>query len=301
MTHLNDALRLADLGWAVFALGPTGKPYPNCKPCRENCQVAAQMIACPCLLCHGCYAGTTNHAALKAMWEALPHSLIGIATGAVSGIVVLDFDQHAVDKDGRRAFYSLRRDGVIVRTVGAATGGGGGHLYYAHPGQPTPNNNTGKLGLGVDVKGDGGFVIAPPSAKRGKMPYSWVRGLSPWDVELAALRPQVLASLTKPDISTMQRPSQTRSDYDPTKLSENFSEALDLLRQTGEGGRNENLYRAACRGGELVAAGKLKPGEAQSALEDAAREAGMTARDGIRATIRSGMNRGMSDFLEDQS
>lgn len=300
MTHLNEALRLADLGWAVFALGPTGKPYPNCKPCRETCHVAAQMIDCKCVLCHGCYAGTTDQSALTAMWEALPHSLIGIATGAASGVVVLDFDLHNEEKDGRKGFQQLKADGILTRTVSANTGGGGGHLYYAHPGQPTPNDNRGKLAAGVDVKGDGGFVIAPPSAKRGKMPYSWIPGLSPWDVPLATLPAVALAALTK-DISTLQRPSQTRSDYDPTKLTENFSEALDLLRLTGVGGRNENLYRAACRGGELIAAGTLKLGEVQAALEAAATDAGMTRNDGIRATIRSGLNRGMADFLEDAS
>jgi hypothetical protein len=299
-THLNEALRLAELGWAVFALGPTGRPYPNCKPCRETCPTAREMAACPCLLCHGCYAGTTAPEAVTAMWEALPHSLIGIATGAVSGLVVLDFDTHTANRNGLASIPTLRDRGLITRTVTAKTGGGGLHMYFTHPGEPTPNDNRGKLAPGVDVKGDGGFVIAPPSAKRNGLAYSWFPDLSPWEMKPDDLAPEVLSIISK-EQRQPQRPGVgvSHNNYDPETVIEKFSEALDILRLTGVGSRNENLYRAACRGGEAIASGTLKFGDVQVSLEEAAREAGMTGRDGIRATIRSGLNRGMADFLRE--
>lgn len=295
MTHLEEALRLAGLGWAVFALGPTGKPYPNCKPCAETCHVQAHYEACDHLLCHATYAGTSDPARLTAMWEALPHSLIGITTGAPSGLVVIDFDLHNPNKNGSSSFKRLVGANILKRTVSAKTGGGGRHLYYKHAGIPTPNNNTGKLAPGADVKGDGGFVVAPPSAKRGKLPYSWVPGLSPWDVPLEELPPHVMAVLEKDttDISTVQRPGV---DADPAEMINNFEEAMDLLRVTGVGGRNENLYRAACRGGEVVAAGLRSFDDVNGLLREAAAEAGMGSRDGISNTIRSGMHRGTNDY-----
>lgn len=298
MTHLDEALRLAGLGWHVFALGPTGKPYPNCKDCKETCQVQAHYEKCDHLVCHATYAGTTDPARLAAMWDALPHSLIGLRTGAPSGLVVIDFDLHDPKKDGRASANRLRSTGKLERTVTAKTGGGGLHLYYRHPGVPVPNDNTGKLGPGADMKGDGGFVLVPPSAKRGKLAYSWVPGLSPHEIETAALHPDLLASLIKP------APEPQRSgvdiDVNPERLTNSFEEALDLLRVTGVGGRNENLYRAACRGGEVVAAGLRSFGNVNGLLREAAAEAGMGNGDGISNTIRSGLNRGMSDFQESE-
>lgn len=293
MTHLNEALRLAGLGWKIFALGPTGKPFPNCKTCAQTCVVAEDYEKCDHLLCHATYAGTTDEARLKAMWEQLPHSLIGLRTGAVSSLIVLDFDRHDPSKDGLATLREYTDKGYLPGTVTARSGGGGFHFFYQHPGKPTPNDNRGKLGAGLDVKADGGFVILPPSAKRGKAEYRWLNG--PFDTEIGELDSNILAPLWKEtDISTMQRPGV---DVGVTSTND-FEEALDLLRVTGQGSRNENLYRAACRGGEVMAAGLMSHGKVNALLLEAAAEAGMSAKDGIRNTIRSGINRGSIEFRE---
>ena len=83
---------------------------------------------------------------------------IGIVTGAVSGLVVLDIDpRHGGDGSLGRLEQHYER---LPATVECRSGGGGRHLYFAHPGGLVRN----KVGLapGVDLRGDGGYVVAPP-------------------------------------------------------------------------------------------------------------------------------------------
>lgn len=298
MSHLPEALKLASLGWCVFALGPTGHPYPNCKLCRETCTVASDYDSCDHLICHATYAGTTDPARLEAMWGHFPQSLIGVRTGAPSGIIVLDFDLHSTEKDGEAGFNRLEELGVLQRTVAAETGGGGLHMYFEYPDRQVFNDNRAKIAWGVDVKGDGGFVVAPPSAKRGKLPYLWVPGMEPWNRKLARLRDEVLFEITKSDHkkTTFLPGAVTQSD---DRVMTKWEDALDQLASAGEGGRNEKLYRAACRGGEVIASGQLTNQQVIDLLETTGQQAGLTPSE-IRQTIRSGLSRGHQDFSEEQ-
>lgn len=301
MIHLPEALRLAALGWQVFALGPTGFPFPNCRGCAETCSTPSDYDACDHLVCHGCYAGTTDVDRLTAMWEHLPHALVGIRTGRPSGIFVLDFDMHTTDKDGNNALQRLMRDGSLFKSVAAKTGGGGMHLYYRHPGElSVPNDNRGKLAPGVDVKGEGGYVIAPPSAKRGKPSYSWIPGLDPWSQKIASLSMEALLTITKSDDRPISLNPHKVTVCDDAQILWKWEDALEDLRDATSGERNELLYRAACRGGEVVASGQLASATLISLLEVAAAEAGLKSSE-IRQTIRSGLNRGAHDFLKDNA
>jgi hypothetical protein len=98
-----------------------------------------------------------------------PDANIAIVTGVVSGLVVLDLDpRHGADA----SLQELQREhGPIPETVVALTGGGGRHLYFAHPGE-TLRNRVG-LAAGVDLRGDGGYVVAPPSVHASGEPYRW--------------------------------------------------------------------------------------------------------------------------------
>jgi Bifunctional DNA primase/polymerase, N-terminal len=84
---------------------------------------------------------------------------VGIVTGEISNLVVLDFDpQH----DGNASIERLERQiAPLPVTVEVTTGGGGRHLYFAHPGGLV--RNRAGLAQGVDVRGDGGYIVAPPS------------------------------------------------------------------------------------------------------------------------------------------
>jgi len=103
-----------------------------------------------------------------AFWRARwPEANVGIVTGAVSGLVVLDVDP---EKGGEASLAALEATfGRLPATLSVRTGGGGRHLYFAHPGEPVPC----AVGLrpGLDVRGDGGYVVAPPSIHPSGRPY----------------------------------------------------------------------------------------------------------------------------------
>jgi hypothetical protein len=112
-----------------------------------------------------------------------PDANIGIVTGETSNLVVLDIDpKHGGDVSLERL---ERRFGPLPTTIEATTGGGGRHLYFAHPGGLT-RNRTG-LAQGIDLRGDGGYIVAPPSIHPSGRPYAWAAGRSPEEVALAAL------------------------------------------------------------------------------------------------------------------
>lgn len=98
-----------------------------------------------------------------------PDANVAVVTGVVSGLVVLDLDpRHGAAESLQRL---QREHGPIGETVEAVTGGGGRHLYFAHPGEIVRN----RVGLapGVDLRGDGGYVVAPPSVHASGAPYRW--------------------------------------------------------------------------------------------------------------------------------
>lgn len=110
-----------------------------------------------------------------------PEANVGIVTGRVSGLVVVDIDAR---HDGASSLAALESEhGPVARTVQAATGGGGRHCYFAHPGGAVPN----RVGLapGIDLRGDGGCVVAPPSIHPSGRRYAWMPGCGPDEVPLA--------------------------------------------------------------------------------------------------------------------
>jgi len=112
-----------------------------------------------------------------------PDANLAIVTGEVSGIVVLDIDP---GHGGEESLSDLMaQHGALPRTVAARTGGGGRHIYFQHPGKPVRN----QVGLapGLDLRGDGGLVIAPPSLHPSGQHYQWVEGQDPDSLPLAPL------------------------------------------------------------------------------------------------------------------
>jgi hypothetical protein len=108
---------------------------------------------------------------------------IGIVTGSVSGVVVIDVD---VRHGGDVALAQLEREqGSLPTTIECRTGGGGRHLYFAHPGGLVRN----KVGLapGIDLRGDGGYVVAPPSRHASGRQYTWAEYCDPGSRTIAPL------------------------------------------------------------------------------------------------------------------
>jgi hypothetical protein len=97
---------------------------------------------------------------------------IAVATGPESGLVVLDIDpRHDGDKTIRQLQQTLGRlpAGPMVKT-----GGGGWHMYFRHPGGRVPSRNG--VAPGIDIKADGGYVVAPPSIHTSGGTYTWHPG-----------------------------------------------------------------------------------------------------------------------------
>ncbi len=112
-----------------------------------------------------------------------PDANIGIVTGEISNLVVLDIDpKHGGDASLQRL---EQRFGPLPATIEATTGGEGRHFYFAHPGSLI--RNRAGLAQGIDLRGDGGYIVAPPSVHPSGRPYAWASGRSPEDLALAAM------------------------------------------------------------------------------------------------------------------
>jgi hypothetical protein len=154
-----DRERQAELIGAAVAYAGRGLPVFPCKgkvPLTE----------------HGFQDASTDTETVLAWWTRWPEASIGIPTGGVSGLVVLDVD---VQHGGAGTLAELeRKHGKLPAAPEVLTGGGGKHLYFAHPGQEV-RNSAGKLGPGLDIRADGGYVITPPSTHDNGRVYCWLR------------------------------------------------------------------------------------------------------------------------------
>ncbi|NPV73759.1 MAG: AAA family ATPase [Pelotomaculum sp.] len=143
-----------------------------------------------------------------------------VVTGEVSGVVVLDMD-------GPTGEASLK--GKTMPPTRMVRTGKGRHIYFQWPGFPV-ECRTGIL-PGVDIRGDGGYVVAPGSVHASGKKYEWVDGLSPADMPEPAEAPAWLVELLK-------RPGgNSSSKIDPVRV----------LAGVPEGQRDVTLFRYACR------------------------------------------------------
>ncbi len=130
---------------------------------------------------------------VAAWFRHRPEANVAIVTGVVSGLVVLDIDPRHGGADSLTALEA--RHGPLPAGVEAMSGGGGRHCYFAHPGGLVPN----RVGIapGVDLRGDGGLAVAPPSLHPSGRRYAWCPGRAPGDLALPPL-PLWLVRLARP-------------------------------------------------------------------------------------------------------
>ena len=122
-------------------------------------------------------------------WKRWPQANIAIVTGTISGLVVLDID---TARGGAESLYELEQEhGPLPDTPTVLTGGGGCHYYFAHPGANRTISGGSGFRPGVDLRGDGGIVIAPPSSHASGRTYAWEVSAHFEDVPLAPLPPLV--------------------------------------------------------------------------------------------------------------
>jgi Bifunctional DNA primase/polymerase, N-terminal len=140
-TSLATALRYLDrFGWWMF-------------PCQWQGQRRKQP-----LVEHGFHAASIDPVQIEAWWTRWPLALIGVATGA-SGLAVLDVDVKDPKKYGPNSLEELGRS-ILDDTWIAHTSSGGWHCYYDALEADIPSTSH-TLGLGIDVRGNTGYVIAP--------------------------------------------------------------------------------------------------------------------------------------------
>jgi hypothetical protein len=134
-----------------------------------------------------------NEDEIRAWFRHWPSANVGIVTGAVSDLIVIDVDVH---HDGEESLATLQRThGDLPATIGALTGGGGRHVYLRHPGGLVHN----MVGLvaGIDVRGDGGLVVAPPSIHPSGRAYRWHPSHGPDEITLADVPDWLLALIQR--------------------------------------------------------------------------------------------------------
>ena len=186
-------------------------------PCKPKEKVPATA--------HGCKDATTEPGQIAAWWDGIHLFNIGIATGG--GLVVLDVDvNHYAGKYGDETLAELEaQHGPLPDTWTCLTGGGGVHYYFAWD-DPALTVGTG-FAPGLDYRGAGGYVVAPPSRHESGGDYEWEAAHTPHNAPLAPL-PDWLHTLM---LKGRERPSEPRREASADKVT--------------EGGRNDALFRLA--------------------------------------------------------
>lgn len=165
----------ASLGWSVVPTHkierfPDGRTACSC-PARFNCVSKGKHPAVSWLQYQQDRPGTEQ----LRIWFTGQYSTygVGIITGAVSSIFVVDVDE-GQGKVGGETLADLQMiHGDLPHTVQARTGGGGRHMIFRHPGDIWVTTAKNVLGPGVDVRGDGGFIVAAPSMHESGLFYLW--------------------------------------------------------------------------------------------------------------------------------
>ena len=166
-SHLDAALAYARAGLAVL---PLHQPIDEGKcSCRKVCGSIGKHPHTR----NGYKDATTDEATISAWWTRWPNANIGIATGMISGLVVLDVDPR---NGGDTNLEQLEvQHGPLPDTWKVATGGGGSHYYFAYPMHVAAVKSTPHAAgqEGVEVKSDKGYVVAPPSLHESGALYEW--------------------------------------------------------------------------------------------------------------------------------
>lgn len=274
------AIFYAKLGWPVFLLTSTKVPMRNCPKCRPPAP-AHDPEACAHLTCHGFYAATVDPYRIDAMFRVAVKPMLAMRTGETSGTVVVDVDH---GNGGDVTLAELVAKGLTPPTAYVRTGSGGLHLYYRHPGVYVPISQS-RLGPGIDVRGDGGYVVAPPSIhpKTGEL-YRWERREPVQEMPAALIEACQPPAAPPLPVAGQVQTTGGGGISNPDRLLETL---LDRVRTAPEGTRRTTLYGCARGVAKMVAAGAIRSADAVAALTDAGRIAEQTERE-IRAAIAGG-------------
>lgn len=249
------ALGYAQRGWRVFPLH--GIVNGTCTCGRAECSSAGKHP----LVRRGLYEATTDVKQIQSWWRRWRSANVGIVTGAASGIVVIDIDLPT-------ALVSLDRliEAELPATLTGLTGGGGLHLTYGSRDE-TLGNSAGRLpGIGeelpgVDLRGNGGYIVAPPSIHRSGGAYNWLDANGSVAAAPTWLKQPERVYVALDDVAAVQ----FDGDGTPYGLAV-LRDELDSIRAAQVGTRNHQLNRSAFGLARLVAGSELLEAPTRSAL-----------------------------------
>src|SRR5262249_7968249 len=251
------------------------------------------------LCANGFHDATTDETQVRAWWQMWPNAMIGIPTGPRSGLWVLDEDidiKKAVD--GRATMARLENEyGALPLTLCSITPRDGRHRLFRWTGANI-RNSTSKIGPGIDVRGDGGYFVVPPSARADGATYHWkdatarILEAPTWLNELAlAASASIGSKRTILDLNPTDGPPRTSS----SALDYVWARAA-IQRECGILYTNAALNDAAFNLGQIVAGGSLTEEEVIAALTAGAEACGLIVEYGepsVIRTINSGLHAGM--------
>jgi hypothetical protein len=212
------------------------------------------------------------------LWRRWPGPLIGTPTGAANGFDALDIDP----RNGGDAWYAAHRD-TLPNTRIHETRSGGLHILFRH--RPGVRNSAGKIASGVDVRGEGGFVIWWPAAGCGA-----TRG-SPADWP-AWLHPAVIRPPEPPRSGTATVPRQ-QTDQLVLRYRRFVEKLLANLLNAPDGAKHDKLLRTARTLGGILAAAGIAESDAHAWLI-AAVPASAVDLDAAATTAWAGLKNGLA-------
>ena len=202
MTSLKAALAYAERGWLVVPLHNPKQGVCSCR--KKGCGSPGKHPRTE----HGLKDGSKDPKQITRWWEKWPDANLGILTGQESGLLVLDVD----GEDGKASLRQLiAAHGSLPITLRVKTGRRGTdgkpkgcHYYFRAPAGTAIRNSAGILGKGLDIRADGGYVVAPPSLHPSGLLYEWLApeqplaDVPPWMLQkLAGARPAPEAPLAQ--------------------------------------------------------------------------------------------------------
>jgi hypothetical protein len=237
----------------------------------------------------GVKKATRDRHQIEEWWRRWPNAMIGVRCGSASGVWALDPDapEKPGEPDGKAYWAALSRKHGCPQTHTHLTPGGGEHLVFKwRPDRPLTNREGGIKGTGINVRGEGGYIIAPPSRRHDGKAYEIAE---PLDFFNFADAPDWLYAMLRPRAQarpqTTYRPSASPFGGPIARIQG----ILDRVATTGEGDRNKILFWGAMRVVDMVVDREVPPSEgdrAFAALASAARHAGLAEREIVR-TLQS--------------
>jgi predicted P-loop ATPase len=274
---LMRALRYAELGWSVFLIPPgeklgysdlafkyTGRKWGQSKEADD----------------------------IRRMFAMHPDANIGIPTGRVSGFFALDID--TLDGHANDGFASLdaleKQHGPLPDTLQAESPGGSRHYLFRYPGIRIANSAS-DVAPGIDVRGDGGLIVAPPSVKPGAGVYKWRNDAAIADAPAWLLGLVTSTEKKKYKIGIARVAPAGLRPVDGTQAAKVLEAACRNISDAELGIRNDLLNKEAFQVGHYVGSGEIGLDVATHDLLTACEQAEWDNEPKNRDTI----NRGLTD------